>query len=258
MRIAILGVGALGCLFGARLSRHADVTLIGHWPEQIDALRAGLRYVHPNGHEDSIPLCVAHGTDGVAPCDAVLILTKASQIETSAREAAQVLAPDGVAITLQNGLGNRAILAQAVGKDRAAQGVTLQAASLRGPGLMVYGGEGPTHLAERMPGDPAVVTMQGWIAAIKGDWKQALAAYNQAVNNAPHDRLAAVLRIDALRHTGQEKKAAKEQRRLSKQREIDVPAWVYSKSRSAFATGYAWPHYLRDLLSEFKNNQVRL
>ncbi len=119
--------------------------------------------------------------------------------------------------------------------------------------------ETQVHEAELlMPGDPAVVTMQGWIAAIKGDWKQALAAYNQAVNNAPHDRLAAVLRIDALRHTGQEKKAAKEQRRLSKQREIDVPAWVYSKSRSAFATGYAWPHYLRDLLSEFKNNQVRL
>uniref|UniRef100_UPI002BC86EBA ketopantoate reductase family protein n=1 Tax=Aggregatilinea sp. TaxID=2806333 RepID=UPI002BC86EBA len=143
MRITILGVGALGCLFGARLSRHADVTLIGHWPEQIDALRAGLRYMHPDGHEDVIPLDVACGTDGVAPCDAALILTKASQIETSAREAVQVLKPGGVAITLQNGLGNRDELAAAVGDERAAQGVTLQAASLRGPGLMVYGGEGP-------------------------------------------------------------------------------------------------------------------
>lgn len=156
MRIAILGVGALGCLFGARLSRYADVTLVGHWPEQIDALRAGLRFVHPDGREDVIPLCVAHGPDGLPPCDVVLILTKASQIETSAREAARVLAPDGVVITLQNGLGNRAILAQAVGEDRVAQGVTLQAASLRGAGLMVYGGEGPTHLAERAPGDPAI------------------------------------------------------------------------------------------------------
>ncbi|WP_119069479.1 ketopantoate reductase family protein [Aggregatilinea lenta] len=199
MRITILGIGALGCLFGARLSRHADVTLIGHWPEQIDALRAGLRYVHPDGHEDVIPLDVACGTDGVAPCDAALILTKASQIETSAREAAQMLKPDGVAITLQNGLGNRDVLAAAVGDERAAQGVTLQAASLRGPGVMVYGGEGPTHLAERFPGDPvirdvgALLERAGCETHVVADVGALLWA--KLVVNASINPLTAVLRV---------------------------------------------------------------
>ena len=199
MRIAILGVGALGCLFGARLSRHADVTLIGHWPQQIDALRAGLRYVHPDGREDVIPLCVSHGTGSVPPCDVVLILTKASQIETSAREAAQVLAPGGVAITLQQGLGNRAIRASAVGDERAAQGVTLQAASLREPGLMVYGGEGPTHLAERTPGDPvihevgALLERSGCETHVVADVDALLWA--KLVVNASINPLTAILRV---------------------------------------------------------------
>lgn len=48
MRIAIIGIGAMGCLFGAKLSRVAEVTLVGHWPAQLAALHEhGLRLIDP-------------------------------------------------------------------------------------------------------------------------------------------------------------------------------------------------------------------
>lgn len=158
MRIAIFGVGAMGCLFGARLAPYADVTLIGGWPAQIDALRAGpLRLIYPDGREEAERLNVlqvAGDPPGLPPdreFDAALILTKSSGTEAAARGAARVLAPRGIAVTLQNGLGNLEQIAAAVGSDCAALGVTTQGGALDGPGVLRIGGTGTTHLAAHPP-----------------------------------------------------------------------------------------------------------
>ncbi|MCJ7708731.1 MAG: hypothetical protein MUO38_14085, partial [Anaerolineales bacterium] len=37
--VLIVGTGAMACLFGARLSPHTDVTLLGTWPEGVAAAR---------------------------------------------------------------------------------------------------------------------------------------------------------------------------------------------------------------------------
>ena len=60
--------------------------------------------------------------------------------------AAKTIKPDGLALTLQNGLGNIEILSEYVGRDRAMQGVTMQGATLLGPGRIRTSGRGATHL----------------------------------------------------------------------------------------------------------------
>jgi 2-dehydropantoate 2-reductase len=60
---------------------------------------------------------------------------------------AECLAPDGVALTLQNGLGNLETLQEELGVERAALGVTTTGATLLGPGHVRVGGTGPTHIA---------------------------------------------------------------------------------------------------------------
>jgi 2-dehydropantoate 2-reductase len=57
------------------------------------------------------------------------------------------LQPGGLAVTLQNGLGNLEKLAEAVGPQRAGLGVTAQGATMLGPGRLYHAGQGPTHLA---------------------------------------------------------------------------------------------------------------
>lgn len=146
MRIAIFGVGAMGCLFGAHLNDHAAVTLIGHWPEQLAALQqAPLRFITPNG-EELIRLRATDDPDSVGAVNVALILTKAPQTDHAAQRAAQILAPDGIAVTLQNGIGNLDVLARHVGADRAALGVTTLGANIAEPGVLRFGGSGITHL----------------------------------------------------------------------------------------------------------------
>jgi 2-dehydropantoate 2-reductase len=150
VRVAILGAGALGCLFGARLSPHAEVTLVGRWPEQLAALRDGpLRVTEAGGGEWEVWLRATNEASAAGPADVALILTKTPKTEAAAQGAARALTPDGLAITLQNGLGNLEILARHVGSERAALGVTTQGATLAGPGRLVAAGGGPTALATR-------------------------------------------------------------------------------------------------------------
>ena len=149
MKIAIFGVGAMGCLFGARLAPHADITLIGRWQEQIDHLnRQPLQIIFPGRLEaDEVQLKATAYPASIAPVDVALILTKSNRTQRVAAEAATILTEDGIAITLQNGLENYTLLRQYVGSRRATLGVTAQGASVEAVGVIRYGGVGDTYLA---------------------------------------------------------------------------------------------------------------
>jgi 2-dehydropantoate 2-reductase len=151
----------MGCLLGARLSPHAGVTLVGTWPDQLRALAAGpLRVIEPDGTERRVPVRATGDLDAIAPVDIALIVTKTPKTAAAARGAARILKPGGLAISLQNGAGNREVLAGIVGDERAAVGVTTLGATTDGqPGLVIIGGTGPTTLATRFPGDPAVAAL---------------------------------------------------------------------------------------------------
>jgi 2-dehydropantoate 2-reductase len=148
LNIAIFGVGAMGTLFGSRLNPLARVTLFGNWAEQIDTLRRqGLTTTHPDGSQTHHWLQVTNHLDDIPPADIALILVKSHQTARATRQAANILQPDGLAITLQNGLGNLEKLAEAVGPGRAGLGITAQGATVLAPGQLRHAGEGPTHLA---------------------------------------------------------------------------------------------------------------
>jgi 2-dehydropantoate 2-reductase len=149
MNITIIGIGAMGCLFGVYLSRAANVTLLGHWPEQVAALRQdGLRLLGPEGQTSHYWLNVTTSADQAPAADLVLILVKSYQTGAAATAAAQVLAPDGVVVTLQNGLGNVEQLTAVLDPTRVTLGITAQGATLLQPGRLRHAGHGPTHLVQ--------------------------------------------------------------------------------------------------------------
>lgn len=151
MRIALLGTGAMGTLFGVRLARVAEVWMLGTWSEALEAARThGLHLVTPWG-EESARIPVAGDPGEVPPCDLALILVKAYQTERAARWAKQVLRADGVALTLQNGLGPLETLQAILSPSRALQGVTTMGATLLAPGYARLGGEGPIWLGASAP-----------------------------------------------------------------------------------------------------------
>jgi 2-dehydropantoate 2-reductase len=156
--LLVVGTGAMACLFGARLAPHAKVTMLGTWQRGLDALRrGGIRWME-NGAEQHRPVRVESDPAKCRGAERALVLVKSWQTARAAGMLADCLAEDGVALTLQNGLGNLEKLAAALGERRAALGVTTSGATLIGPGTVRPGGAGPIHLA-RHPGLEAMANL---------------------------------------------------------------------------------------------------
>jgi 2-dehydropantoate 2-reductase len=141
MRIILFGTGAMSCLFAARLSKAADLAVVGTWDEAISTIE-NRGIVLEDSQESRTARVHAYrlGTP-VAPADLVIVLVKAWQTEHVAPYLASYLKAGGVALSLQNGLGNLELLG-----DRALPGSTAQGATLLGPGHVRAGGAGPTHV----------------------------------------------------------------------------------------------------------------
>jgi 2-dehydropantoate 2-reductase len=134
----------MATLFAARLSDVADVSMIGSWCEALDAIRE--HGITIDGESCCHSVHTAADPDDAPAADLAIVLTKAYKTAVAAEVAAKTLKPDGVALTLQNGLGNIEILSAQVGVDRAMQGVTMQGATLLAPGHIRTSGRGATHL----------------------------------------------------------------------------------------------------------------
>ena len=150
MRILICGAGAMGCLFGGYLSRAGhEVWLLSHWKEQMARIRAQGLLLHSfGGQRWRVPMRVVSYEEPLPEnVKVAFICVKSYATAAAAEKAIKRLAPDGVAITLQNGLGNREQLAQVVGASRALLGVTSNGATLLGVGEVRHAGIGLTHLA---------------------------------------------------------------------------------------------------------------
>jgi 2-dehydropantoate 2-reductase len=147
--ILIQGTGAMACLFAARLAAAGvPVKMLGSWPEGLKALREqGVRVVEFSGSEQSYPVEVYDAARDCPPIHYALVLVKSWQTQQAARQLTGCLAEDGLALTLQNGLGNREKLVQALGASRVSLGVTTAGATLLGPGRVRPAGTGVVSLA---------------------------------------------------------------------------------------------------------------
>ena len=194
--ILIVGTGALACLFAGRMSAvGAAVLMLGSWPEGVSALALeGVRLIDENGKETRYPVTVTTDAQVCSNARKALVLVKSWQTERAAMQLSQCLAEDGVALTLQNGLGNYEILCKYLGSSRAALGATTTGAHLLNPGVVKTAGEGVVtlgvharvkHLAEFMGRAGFVVESEADINSL---------VWGKLVINAAINPLTAVLR----------------------------------------------------------------
>ena len=192
--ICIVGTGALAMLFGARLSAAGyAVTLMGAWPEGLAALRReGVRVV---GERQTYRVNVAAGPQEAPPSRYVLVLVKAWQTRRAARWLAECLLPEGVALTLQNGLGNAEVLAEALGAERVAVGATTTGAAVDAPGVVRPGGEGTVTLGEHPRVAPLAAALRavGFSVETVSDVRSVL--WGKLAVNAAINPLTALLEV---------------------------------------------------------------
>ena len=160
-RVAVLGAGAMGSLFGSQLAEGGlGVTLIDIWREHVDAINNdGLRIVgHRGEHRVNVTATADAASCGAA--DVVLVQCKAASTTAAVRNAldAGLFHDDSVAISFQNGLGNEEMIADVLGAERVLGGVTAQGASIEGPGCIHSYADLPSQIGEMEGGVSARAT----------------------------------------------------------------------------------------------------
>jgi 2-dehydropantoate 2-reductase len=106
MKIAIVGVGAIGGYVGTRLALAGEeVTFIARGAN-LEALRSrGIRLLSAAGSEESIPKVIATDDYSAAGAQDIIILAmKAHQVEAVAGEVPKLFAADSIVVPMQNGI----------------------------------------------------------------------------------------------------------------------------------------------------------
>lgn len=141
MRFAILGSGAVGGYFGAKLARAGqDVTFIARGAHR-DAIREHGLEVRSAMLGDFVVKAPAESdTTRVGPVDVVIVAVKAYDNDTAFAMIPALAGPGTVVLTLQNGVDNVHQLAAVVGEPSVLGGTTYVATALEAPGLIVQTG----------------------------------------------------------------------------------------------------------------------
>lgn len=143
-RYAIIGSGALGGYYGARLHHGGcEVHFLLH-SDYEHVRQHGLRCESKDG-DFSIPKAYAYQDPrDLPPCDVVLVALKT----THNHLLPSLLPPTGLVLTLQNGLGNEERIADITGPERVLGGVAFLCSHKVGPGHIRHLDYGQVTLGE--------------------------------------------------------------------------------------------------------------
>lgn len=137
MRFAILGSGAVGGYYGARLARAGhDVTFIARG-RHLEAIRAkGLEIRSPMLGDFTVRAAAEEDTSKVRPVDVVIVAVKAYDNAAALPLVVPMLGPSSTVLTLQNGVDSITEIAAVAGEQPVVGGTTYIATALSAPGVI--------------------------------------------------------------------------------------------------------------------------
>ena len=139
MKAAVIGPGAMGCLFAAHLARNGVRTVLVDYRSDR-AARLNESGITVESRDDTITASPSVATSVPSGQDLVVVLTKAYATKRLR------LPSDTPVLTLQNGLGNVEALCSLVGSAAVLAGVTSEAATLVSEGLVRHVARGVTTI----------------------------------------------------------------------------------------------------------------
>ena len=147
MKIAVVGAGAMGSLFGGLLAENGnDVWLYDVQAEHVKAINANGLSIEHEGQTRAVRIKATCEANDIGQVDLVIIFVKSTHTRVAATTAHGLVGTDGLAMTLQNGMGNADIIAAVIKPDRILAGTTAHGATLLGAGKIRHAGIGPTTI----------------------------------------------------------------------------------------------------------------
>lgn len=153
--VAVVGAGAVGSYFGARLARAGHrVTLIGR-PAHIRAIEESGLHLGLDGRTEVVPLHGSVRLDAVSEADLVLFCVKSPDTASVARDMAPHLREHAVVVSLQNGVENAPAIAKAV-RQTVVPACVYVAVALPEPGVVAHYGRGDLVIGSPFNSEQAV------------------------------------------------------------------------------------------------------
>jgi 2-dehydropantoate 2-reductase len=148
LRIAIIGAGAIGCLFGGRLHAAGESVLLVHHKRSVATSieRNGVSIRELSGRVVRFHIRTRTRLSQRDNPELVLITVKAYDTERVASFLKKAVARNVPILSLQNGLGNVETLQRELASDSIVAGTTTEAALTTGPGRVIHTGRGKTWL----------------------------------------------------------------------------------------------------------------
>jgi 2-dehydropantoate 2-reductase len=138
MKILVMGAGAVGAYFGARLQQAGEQVIFGARGAHLGALKAaGLNFTSYRG-DFSLAVTATDNPREFAPYDLILFCVKSYDTAASSSALKGCLNPGGAILTIQNGVENELLLADVFGREAVMGGNARIGAELVEPGHIVH------------------------------------------------------------------------------------------------------------------------
>jgi 2-dehydropantoate 2-reductase len=138
MKILVMGAGAVGAFFGAKLQQAGEDVVLCVRGENLRAMRERGLEVKSYKGDFKLPVKATDRPADFAPYDLVLFAVKSYDTEPSAQQLVDCLAPDGIIMTIQNGVENEELLCRYFPRTAVMGGNSRVGADLIAPGVVQH------------------------------------------------------------------------------------------------------------------------
>lgn len=201
MKITIVGPGAMGCLFAAFLARtKEDVWLLDKNPQRANKIKEdGIKIEGLSNFQ--VKVNATANPEEIGATDLVIICVKSYDTEQAIKTAKSLMGEQTSVLTLQNGIGNIQIIAEAIGQDKVIGGVTNHGATLLDWGNIRHAGKAETIIGRmdgRLTGElrdiAAVLNNCGFETKVSRDINAII--WSKLIINAGINALTALTRLN--------------------------------------------------------------
>jgi 2-dehydropantoate 2-reductase len=153
VKICFMGAGALGATIGGVLTEGGnDVWLIDAYQAHVDAMNSAGLSMLEGETERHVKVKARTNCEGIGFADLVIVLVKSFHTRQAVEDAAPIIGPDTMVMSIQNGLGHEEIISSIVGRSRVLAGKTYVGGVFLGPGRVRSGVQGKETIIGELDG----------------------------------------------------------------------------------------------------------
>lgn len=146
MKIAVIGAGAMGSIYGGHLSKNNEVYLVDTNAALIEKVQKDGLVLQENGQDVVYRPNAVTSTEGIGEVELVILFVKSLYSRAALKGNQGIIGDNTYVLTLQNGSGHEDIIAEVVPEERIIIGTTEDNGAVLDLGYVRHGGAGRTNI----------------------------------------------------------------------------------------------------------------